>query len=495
MRKKNQGRRGIDRRTFLRVAGAAGAAAAAHRYPHLGVAWGGAAVSGDTPEERAINGAKALKKDLNLNILIWGQYYPGKMKELAEEFKQKTGIGIGAIQDVGVFAIPARAMAEAMAKSSAFDIIHTSAAMIPTLANAGYIQPFNSFMERGGMIYRSVGPQTQQTHYHGENYGFVTDGNVHATGLRKDLFENPEERKRFEDKHGKPMKWPETWDDYIELAKFFTRPPDLYGVSDLRARKWAGPVWFLMQFYANGGFPFADDMSPTLYNDAGRKAVELYLATKAASTKDIAVWATTQNIPFVAAGNVFMWTYWTGGFGVCERADSKTKGKWSYGVVPGSRLTGRLVKRSVSDPVLGVLVNRRGQNPEAAYWLCQYWTTPKHSTELVADPKLQFHDPWAPEHFKDPRVAAKYTPQGMEATAKCLEVTTPPILLPGHLEFTDILDKNLADAFAGTITGDEALKKTEAEWRDVVKRIGSRLLVKDLPGYKAAFPKIDLPTT
>ncbi len=493
MKEKREGQKGMDRRTFLKVAGAAGAGALGGQSFATDVAWGGSQVAGETPEERAINGARALKKNIDLNVLIWGQYYAGRMRELAAEFKEKTGIGIGATQDLGVFAIAPRVMAEAMVKSSAFDIVHVSAAMIPTLVNAGYLQPLNTFMERGGMVYRSVGPQTLQTYYHGENYGFVTDGNVMATGLRKDLFENPDARKRFEDKHSKPMKWPETWDDYLELAKFFSRPPDFYGVSDLRARKWGGPIWFLMQFYANGGFPFADDMTPTLYNDAGRKAVELYLATKPYSTKDIAVWATTQNIPFVVAGGAFMWTYWTGAFGVAERPDSKTKGKWAYGVVPGSRMTGRLVKRSISDPVIAVVINRRGQNPEAAYWLCQYWSTPKHSTEVVADPKLQFHDAWAPETMKDERVLRKYTPQGVEATVKVLQVSAPPILLPGHLEFTDLLDKNLADAFAGTTTGDEALKQTEAEWRDVIKRIGTKLLIKDLANYKAAFPRIDLP--
>jgi len=481
-----------DRRTFLKGTAAAGASLLGGPFFAADFAWA-ASVPGDTPEQRAINGAKALKKNVDLNILIWGQYFNGRMRELAAEFKEKTGIGIGGVQDLGIVAIPGKVMAESMARSSAFDIVHVGAGMIPTLANAGYLQPFDKFMEKGGMVYRSVGPQVEQTRYHGEYYGFVTDGNVHMTGLRKDLFDNPTERKRFEDKHGKPMKWPETWDDYLELAKFFTRPPDLYGVSDLRSRKWLGPIWFLMMLYSNGGFPFGSDMTPTLYTDAGRKAVEWYLGTKPYSTKDIAVWGTTQNIPFVAGGGAFMWTYWTGGPATAERQNSKTHGKWTYGVVPGSRMQGRLVKRSVSDPVIAVTVNRRSQNAEAAYWLCQYWCTPKHSTEIVADPKLTFHDAWAPEHMKDPRVAAKYTPGGIEGTAQCLQVSSPPILLPGNLEFTDLLDKNLADAFVGTISGDEALKKTEAEWRDVVKRVGSRLLVKDLASYKAAFPKIDLP--
>jgi len=218
MTRDRAGKATMDRRTFLKLAGGAGATSTlAGRYPHLGVAWGASQVSGDTPEERAINGAKAFNKNIDLNLLTWGVLYSGKMRDLAAEFKQKTGIGIGAVQDTAIGAIPARVMAEAIARSSAFDIVHVSAAMIPTLANAGYVLPLNPLMERGGMVYRSVGPQSLQTWYHGENYGFVTDGNVMATGLRKDVFENPEERKRFEDRHGKPMRWPETWDDYLDF--------------------------------------------------------------------------------------------------------------------------------------------------------------------------------------------------------------------------------------------------------------------------------------
>jgi ABC-type glycerol-3-phosphate transport system substrate-binding protein len=205
-------RKGVDRRTFLKV-GSAGVGLLGGPYFAADFAWA-ASVPGDTPEERAVNGARALKKTLDLNVLIWGQYYPGKMRELATDFKEKTGIGVGATQDLVTFQIPARAMAEAVAKSSAFDIVHVGAGMIPTLVNAGYLQPLNKFMEQGGMVYRSVGPLSLQTHYHGENYGFVTDGNVMATGIRKDLFENPESA-RFADKQGKPLKWPETWEEYL----------------------------------------------------------------------------------------------------------------------------------------------------------------------------------------------------------------------------------------------------------------------------------------
>jgi len=95
------------------------------------------------------------------------------------------------------------------------------------------------------------------------------------------------------------------------------------------------------------------------------------------------------------------------------------------------------------------------------------------------------------EHLETP---SPHTPGGVKATVDSLEVTTPPIMLPGYLEFTDILDKNLADAFTGAIKGDQALKQTEEEWKEVIKRVGAKRLAPDLATYKAAMPKVDVPT-
>ncbi len=389
--------------------------------------------------------------------------------------------------------MPQKVMAEAVARSKAFDIIHVDATMIPTLANAGYLQPLDKFMERGGYKLVSNGPQAEICRYRGETYGILTDGNVHTSFVRKDLVE--EHRKRFEDKFGKKLEWPETWDDYIQLGKFFYEATDgkVFGFADLRSRKAGAPDWFMMKFYANGGFPFADDMSPMLNTAAGQKAIEWYLATKPYQTKEASVWGTTQTIPFFMAGHVAVFSYWDGSIQVVESERSATRGKWLFGVVPGSRLTGRLVKRSISQPVVALVINRRGQNPEAAYWLCQFLGGAESSTRIVADKENVFHDPWHPKHMTDDRVIKAYTPEGMKAIEKCLQITTPAILMPGYLEFWDVLDKNLADAFVGTIGGDEALKKTEAEWKEVIKRVGAKALARDLATYKAAFPRVDVP--
>lgn len=494
MKKARHGSSRLARRDFLKLAGGAGmAAAVGTRYPHLGVAWGASAVAGATDEERAINGAKALKKKVDLNVLIWGQYYKGQCEKLSVEFKEQTGIGVGNIVDVNIFQMPQRAMAEAVARSKAFDIIHVDATMIPTLANAGYLQPLDKFMRRGGYKLVSNGPQAEICRYGGETYGILTDGNVHNAFVRKDLVE--EHGKRFEDTFGKKLEWPETWDDYLQLGKFFYEATDgkVFGFADLRSRKAGAPAWFMMPFYAAGGFPFADDMTPTLNNAAGQKAMEMWLGTKPYQHKEASVWGTTQTIPFFMAGNISVFSYWDGSIQVVESEKSATRGKWLFGVMPGSRTSGRLIKRAISYPLPSLLINRRSQNPEAAYWLCQFLGGAENSTRIVADKENVFHDPWHPKHMTDERVIKAYTPEGMKAVEKCLQVTTPAILMPGYQEFWDLLDKNLADAFVGTITGDQALKKTEEEWKDAIKRVGAKRLARDLATYKGAFPKVDVP--
>ena len=44
--------------------------------------------------------------------------------------------------------------------------------------------------------------------YGGQTYGIPTDGNVHIQYMRKDLIENPDNKKRFADKYGKELKVP-----------------------------------------------------------------------------------------------------------------------------------------------------------------------------------------------------------------------------------------------------------------------------------------------
>jgi multiple sugar transport system substrate-binding protein len=46
---------------------------------------------------------------------------------------------------------------------------------------------------------------------------------------RTDLFENPKEKEEFKKKYGYELRPPRYYDEMLDIAEFFTRPPDLYG--------------------------------------------------------------------------------------------------------------------------------------------------------------------------------------------------------------------------------------------------------------------------
>lgn len=478
----------IKRRSFLKLSGLG---AAAVLSPVAARAAG--AVAGATPEERAINGARALKKKVGLNLLMWGQFYKGQTTKLAREFEERTGIGIANVTDVSAFAMPQRVMAEAVARSAAFDIVHVDAHMFPSLVAADYVQPLDKLMERGGYVLESVGPQAQFCRYRGETYGLMTDGNVMTMFVRKDLVE--QHQKRYEDRFGRKFAVPDTYEEYFDLGKFLFEASEgkINSFAELRSRKSGAPAYFMMPFYSAGGFPFADDMTPTLATDAGRYAMDFWLKTKPYQVKEAPNWGQTQLIPYFVGGNFSLFSFWNGAIHAVEGEKSPTRGKWLYAPIPGSRASGKLVKRSISYTLSSYAINRRSANVEAAYWLCQYLNGPEHSTRVVSDAENPFHDAWHPRHMTDARVQKAYTPDGLRAIARSLQVTSPAILLTGFLEFWDLLDKNLADAYVGTITGDQALKQTEEEWKGVIRRVGVQRLREDLATYKAAMPKAALP--
>ena len=448
---------------------------------------------GATEEEQIIAAAKGAGA-ADLKGMIWSNYYVA-MTPSMNRFKQATGIGVGSIQDISIFVIPQRAMAEALSRSPEFDFFHVDSNMIPSLASAGLLEPLDDYMKKASFNIDAVGTYGNFMRYKGKTYGVPTDGNVHVQFTRKDLMENPDEQKRFADKYGKKLDYPVTWEDDQQLMEFFHRPDKgIWGSANLRNRA-NGVTWWYMYFYSAGGFPFDDDMNPTLNTPAGKYALDTYLNIKKVSHPEAPGWGTPQMIPRITSGKAYACQYWDGIIALNENPKkSKTAGQWHYGLAPGSRFSGKLIHRSISSPLGAILVNRHSKNKEKAAYMAMWWATLKNSAEIVGDRVNTFHDPWHKGHMNNDLVKTAYTPGGIKAIETSLKVASPPIYLTGYLEFQDQLAKNLSEAYVGQKKPDAVLKDTEAAWTKIVRRIGKRKLKRELESYKAVFPKVDVPT-
>ena len=309
-----------------------------------------------TEEERIIAAAKkAVTQPVDVGGIMWSNYQTA-VAPVAKEFSAATGISMTKLQDISTFDIPQRAMAEALSKSPEFDFFHLDSNMIPSLASAGLLEPLDEYMAAADFKLEAVGLYSKFTSYKGKTYGMMTDGNVHVQYIRKDLFENADEQKRYADKNGKPMAWPETWEDELSLYRWFHRPDqNIWASGSLRDRG-SSIAWFYMYLYSAGGFPFTDDMEPNINTPQGEYAVQTFVNLKEVSHPEAPGWGTPQMIPRIVAGNTFGQQYWDGTIALAENPDkSKTTGKWLYGAVPGSRFSGKLLKRSISAPSVSIV--------------------------------------------------------------------------------------------------------------------------------------------
>ena len=479
----------LSRREILKAGTAAAAVGAA--TPMMS----GAAFAGSEEDSIIASAKKAAPNGAEVTGIMWSNYQVA-VSGVIKEFGDATGITLPKIQDISTFEIPQRAMAEALSKSPEFDFFHVDTNMIPSLASAGLLEPLDDYMAAANFKINAVGDFGKFLTYKGKTYGITTDGNVHTQFIRKDLFENPDERKAFADKHGKEMAWPETWEDDLELMKHFHRPDEgIWGSANLRDRG-SSIAWWYMYLYSAGGFPFTDDMEPNINNDAGEYAVQTYLDLKQVSHPEAAGWGTPQMIPRIINGNAFSCQYWDGIVALAENPNkSKTAGKWSYGPVPGSRFSGKLIKRSVSTPNVGILVNRHSPRKAAMAHMAMYMGTAANSARIVGDPVNTFHDPWHVDHFKSGSLPEKvYTKGGMDSIKQNLQIVTPPIFLTGLLEFETELKRNLSEAYAGDKTAKQVVAQTSDAWTRSIRRIGKRRLKEELATYKSLFPKVDVPS-
>src|SRR4029453_19054542 len=116
---------------------------------------------------------------------------------------------------------------------------------------------------------------------------------------------------------------------------------------------------------------------------------------------------------------------------------SKTKGKWLYGLVPGSDFSGKRIHRSISSPLAALLINKYSPRKAQAAYLALWLGSGKNSVPIVSAAVNTFHDAWAKEHMIAPQVINAYTPAGIKALEANFQVVAPPPYLPGTLESQD----------------------------------------------------------
>jgi multiple sugar transport system substrate-binding protein len=439
---------------------------------HLGIVWAlvlalltvGVAsaqpVPGNTVEERAVNGAKAYLKKIGVDKLeqtmMMVSLFAKAQPKYLEEWEKLTGIKVKTIE-YGYTEIPAKIMADAVAKTGQYDIYNHQMYMLPDAVEAGAVLALDDFAARGKPYFEDIARTLRsEMYYKGKLYTFFTDGDQTVLALRKDLVELPEARKAFKAKFGWEPGCPDTWKQW-----------------EYRAREF-GYRWWQGRYISKGKLFFDRNMKPLIDGPEGIETTKDQVALTKYMPKDIFGWGTPQNYPFFAQGNSFSIATFPSLVGYSQNAQGTVlKGKVLSCVIPGSMVGGKLVRRAVQPAGTNYMVSKFSKHPEAAYWFLQWFTGPTVGNRTVAD-RDGFWEPFRVGQDRDANIVARFGEQFMKATLENAKIAVPMLPLQGNREYFDALDVALQEAYHGRISAEEAMKRTARQWEKITDDIGRR---------------------
>lgn len=171
-------------------------------------------------------------------------------------------------------------------------------------------------------------------------YGLPFHDGPECLVVRRDLFENKDEQTRFQELYGKSLTVPTTWEDFLTVADFFTRPEEnLYGTVFAGYPDGHNAVFdFCIQLWSRGGELTDGDKVVQLNQPVAAEALDFYRAlfqNQSGLHPQSAAYESVQAGQAFARGEVAMMVNWFG-FASWAQIDegSAVRGKVDIAPIP-----------------------------------------------------------------------------------------------------------------------------------------------------------------
>jgi multiple sugar transport system substrate-binding protein len=378
---------------------------------------------------------------------------------------------------------------EFVAGTGAYDVIVFFPLYLGEFAGMGYLKPLDEYAKKYNPRMDDVAKAFAKLYcyYGGKLYTLPYDGDVLSLYYRKDLFNNPEEKAKFKALYKRELRPPVTWDELIDVAKFFTRKKgeklagkvlteDFYGYAFIAQRGSFAYAWWLAEFASRGGRYFDENMKPMINSPAGVTALQRIVDVMPYCPPDVLSYGYEELKDALILGRIAMCLQWPCNWKKGnDPAQSKIVGNVGITHVPGIIKDGKLVFRAPMPCGRVLAVSAASRNPEAAYYVAKVLSYDKSLAD-VSTPKTGL-DPFRISHFNNPKAFAEFAPESeakeyLSALRKNLTYGYPDLNLPGSAEYIDVLEIYLGKAYTKEMTPKAALDAAAAEWEKITERLG-----------------------
>lgn len=417
------------------------------------------------------------RANLEKAIELWKQYVPEINVEL---------ITLGQEPDVYT-----KAMQEAVTKTGTFDAVTIFSTWLGDLVEAGLAKPLDEYYSEYDPGYTGACAPIEPlgsyvTMYKGHRYSLVLDSDVFTLSYRKDLLTDPKYAEEFESQYGMKLKVPDTWEELLKMAEFFTNlnleAPSggrVWGAYFYAEPRFAAYITWLNIFIEAGGIPFdLNTMDPKIDGPEGKYAFDVMLKLKPYMPPEAvtASWADLYD-KFVKGETVFT-AAWPSLTKEAHRPTALVKDVAGSALMPGVEVdvggTKKLVRASPNPVNWVAVISNYAKHPELAYLFFQFATSPDMGLDMVLTGVILdlFRRCWFTEPTYRAKAAEGYGAEFLDVYMKSIEISFPDLLIRGGPEYLGKLTVNVNAVMAGTKDPETALSDVSADWDSITKKYG-----------------------
>ncbi|WP_020619774.1 ABC transporter substrate-binding protein [Paenibacillus daejeonensis] len=208
-------------------------------------------------------------------------------------------------------------------------------------------------------------------------WSFPIQSNVLVVSYRKDLFDDETNRTQFRNRFNRELTIPDTLDEYLDIARFFTTELSddgqrIYGTTLMSAKHESNFVDFKSFLSVYGGRLLNDDNEPVFHQEEGVQALEAYgswIHDFRVTPPDVLSYTWDEVEIAFGFGQVAM------GMNYHDmRLNPQVNGTVGYFMMPGMLHDGELV-RGPHFGSWGLAVNRYSERKQSAFELAEYLTS------------------------------------------------------------------------------------------------------------------------
>lgn len=379
--------------------------------------------------------------------------------------------------------------AEFVGQTGAYDIVVFFPKFLGDFVVNGYLLPLDELNQRLSVDMDDVLLPIREFYCKAEGklYALPYDGDILAMWYRKDLFNHPTEKRAFKEKHGYDLQAPETWNEWLDVAEFFTRKKgeklagktlkeDFYGCATYGQRDFMYAWWF-NRYASMGGSYFDENLNPMINTPKAVAALKNMINSLKYAPPEVLTYGFDELQAAFIESRCAMEINWTdvGRVG-SDPTVSKVVGKIGVALVPGTKLPdGRVVHRPVMAASRVMSITKTCKHPELAFEVLRMMAL--DASLAYVSSTYSGMDPFRYSHFNRPEAfgmfanykEAKAYLDGVKANQ---DVGYPELTMQGSAQYMDVLTLALSQALLGEKGPKEALDWAAAEWDKISDAMG-----------------------